>query len=101
MKPLPVVPSTEAKKKWKLDGKRTENLKIIGLIWHEGIHGRYDEDVTSTVLKALRHPQYRDAKEIVIWADNCTGQLKNADAFHSQVEKAMKMKKNNRTFNHD
>ena len=86
-----------------------------------------DEDVTSTVIKALRHPQYRDAKEIVIWADNCTGQLKNwtfysaliyevnhhasinnltikylvkghtfmsADAFHSQVERAMKAKRN-------
>ena len=97
------------------------------MIWHEGVQGKCDEDVTSTVIKVLHHLQYRDAREIVIWADNCTGQLKNwtlysalllevnnheninkitvkylvkghtfmsADAFHSQAEKAMKVKKN-------
>ena len=123
----PLVPSKEVRQNWREDGKVPEKLKVLGMIWHEGVQGRCDEDVTSTVIKVLHHLQYRDAREIVIWADNCTGQLKNwtlysalllevnnheninkitvkylvkghtfmsADAFHSQVEKAMKVKKN-------
>ena len=31
----------------------------------------------STLIKVLHEQQYRDANEIVQWADNCTGQMKN------------------------
>ena len=65
-------------KKWKEDKKVMRcKLKPLGMIWHEGIQGQNDEDVTSTVIKFLHHSQYRDASVIVTWADNCVGQLKN------------------------
>ena len=34
-------------------------------VWHETIQGSNDEDVTLTLIKLLKEPQYRDAKEIV------------------------------------
>ena len=73
----PLVPSKEVVKKWKEDKVMRCKLKPLGMIWHEGIQGRNDEDVTSTVIKFLHHSQYRDASVIVTWADNCVGQLKN------------------------
>ena len=60
-------------------------LKPVGMIWHEGIQGRCDEDVGSSVVKFLRHPDYRNAEQIVIWADNCVGQLKNRTMFSAMV----------------
>ena len=71
-----LVPSKEARKHWKETGKVPEKLKVLGMIWHEGIQGRSDEDVASTVIKSLHYSKYRDGNIIVIWADNCTGQLK-------------------------
>ena len=73
----PLMPSKEVKKQWIEDKKKIRKLKPLGMIWHEGIQGRCDEDVASSVVKFLRHPDYRSAKKIIIWADNCVGQLKN------------------------
>ena len=50
--------------------------KALGVLWHEGLSGRKDEDVTSAYIAALRSVHYRDAKEVVIWLDNCSGQNK-------------------------
>ena len=90
------------------------------MIWHEGIQGRNDEDVSSWAIMFLRHPDYRNAEQIVIWADNCVDQLKNwtnfaaikhevnsddnsavsivsikyfADSYHHQIDQAMKNQK--------
>ena len=73
----PLIPSKETKKKWKEEKRPRRQIKPLGIIWHEGIQGRYDEDVSSTVLKCLRDSKYREAREMVIWADNCVGQLNN------------------------
>ena len=81
----PLIPSKEVKKQWKKDKKRLRKLKPVGMIWHEGIQGRCDEDVGSSVVKFLRHPDYRNAEQIVIWADNCVGQLKNWTMFSAMV----------------
>ena len=67
------------------DKKRLRKLKPVGMIWHEGIQGSCDEDVGSSVVKFLRHPDYRNAEQIVIWADNCVGQLKNWTMFSAMV----------------
>ena len=81
----PLVHSKETRKKWATEKKQIRRIKPTGIIWHERLQGRYAEDVSSTVLKFLRHPKYRDAKRIVIWADNCTGQLKNWTLYSSLV----------------
>ena len=81
----PLVPTKEVRKQWKNEGKKIKPVKPIGIVWHEGIQGRFDEDVSSTVHKCLRDPRYREAKHIIIWADNCTGQLKNWTFYASLV----------------
>ena len=53
----------------------------LGFLWHEGIRGRNDEDITSVFIKFLSSPQFRDHKSIIIWADNCTAQNKNWTLF--------------------
>ena len=73
----PLVPSKEKRKEWREAKKPFKLLKPLGMIWHEAIQGRNDEDVCSSVVKLLHHPQYRDANKITVWADNCSGQLKN------------------------
>lgn len=47
----------------------------LGYLWHEGIRGRNDEDISSTYIKFLS--QLGDAPSVIIWADNCTAQNKN------------------------
>lgn len=43
-------------------------------LWHEGIQGRGADDMTSAIMNFIKD---RRKEEIVIWADNCTGQNKN------------------------
>lgn len=50
-------------------------LKPFACIWHEGISGRNKEDLISTFYAFLKN--YRDAKNITIWLDNCSSQNKN------------------------
>ena len=127
----PLKPSKEVKKTWQKEKKIPTNVKPVGIVWHEGITGRNDEDVTSANTKLFTLPDYREATDIVEWLDNCSAQLKNwtafgamvftvnnhptiqsitlkyfekghtfmsADAFHHQVEQAMKDMKNVYTF---
>ena len=52
------------------------NIKALGLLWHEEIMGRKDEDITSAYWKMFFSRQFRDILRFVIWADNCGGQNK-------------------------
>ena len=59
-----------------LGGKaKGKNIKPTGALWHEGIKGRFAEDVASTFIFFLC--QNRDINNFVFWADNCSGQNKN------------------------
>ena len=57
----------------------------IGYLWHEGIQGRNDEDVASAVVKFLSSELLRDCLDVMIWADNCSGQNKNWTLFSAIV----------------
>ena len=54
--------------------------KPLGIIWHETICGRNDEDVTSTYVKFVKDYK-RDCRIITWWADNCSAQNKNWTLF--------------------
>ena len=49
----------------------------IAVLWHEGIKGRNDEDLASTVTKVLKHEQNKELSEFTFWVDNCSAQNKN------------------------
>lgn len=55
---------------------KTTKKKPVGNLWHEGISGRNDEDISSGFLKVISSKQYRDYAHWVIWMDNCGGQNK-------------------------
>ena len=59
-------------------GKRatkTNKRNTISVLWHEGIAGRKQEEITSTFAKALEKD--RDSEHIIYWLDNCAAQNKN------------------------
>jgi len=58
-------------------GSRTKIQPAVGIIWHEAIAGRNAEDVASAFVKCFASEHYRDAKQLVVWCDNCSGQNKN------------------------
>ena len=47
----------------------------ISVVWHEGLAGRKQEEITSTFVKTLEHE--RDVKHVTFWLDNCAAQNKN------------------------
>ena len=49
--------------------------KPIGMIWHDAIMGRNDEDITSAYVKYIIY--MRDAIHFLFWVDNCSAQNKN------------------------
>ena len=53
--------------------------KPVGIIWHEALCGRKDEDVTSTYVKFIK--EKRDCVKFTFWADNCSTQNKNWTLF--------------------
>ena len=55
--------------------KKKKKKNNISVIWHEGIAGRKQEEITSAFVKALKHE--RDQKHIIYWLDNCAAQNKN------------------------
>ena len=55
---------------------KSHSHKPVGVLWHEAIAGRKDENITSTFRKIFTYPTYRDYKNWVFWADNCGGQNK-------------------------
>ena len=61
-----------------LGGRR--NAQSLGIIWHEAVCGRNDEDVTSTYVKFVKHYK-RDCHTITLWVDNCSAQNKNWTLF--------------------
>ena len=50
--------------------------KPRGVLWHEAICGRNDEDVASAFFKVLTLPENRDVRKWTMWLDNCSGQNK-------------------------
>ena len=57
-----------------LGGKTYSKEKPTGVIWHDEISGRKDEDVTSGYIKLLK--SLRDVRDVLIWSDNCSSQNK-------------------------
>lgn len=57
-------------------GNISVTSKAVAVLWHEAIAGRKKEDVTSAYYKFLTS-YGRDNKNIILWADNCSGQNKN------------------------
>ena len=53
-----------------------------GVLWHEGICGRNDEDVASAFYKVIALPENDHIKKWTVWLDNCSGQNK-CWTFHS------------------
>ena len=51
-------------------------LKPRGVLWHEAICGRKDEDVSSAFRKEMSLPENRDIRWWLMWLDNCAGQNK-------------------------
>jgi hypothetical protein len=58
----------------------------LGTIWHEGVGGRQGEEVASTFIAAMRHPELRDCKALTLWCDNCTGQQKKLHFIHGHQQ---------------
>ena len=50
--------------------------KPVGVIWHEAMCGRNDEDGTSTYINIVRDYR-RDCRNFIFWANNCRAQNKN------------------------
>ena len=48
----------------------------VGILWHEEIAGRKDENISSAFYKIIQHHQFRDSSDWVLWTDNCGGQNK-------------------------
>jgi len=55
-------------------GKKNK-VKPLAIIWHEGVSGRKQEDLTSCFFQFLLFN--KDVKNISIWMDNCAAQNKN------------------------
>ena len=55
--------------------------KSFGVLWHQAMMGRNDEDITSAFMKILQSPDVNKHPHIVIWLDNCSGQNKNWTIF--------------------
>lgn len=64
-------------------GKKTNKKKTISVVWHEGIAGQSDTEITSVYAVALE--KERDIKHVVYWVDNCSSQNKNWCLFSSLV----------------
>ena len=73
----PLVATDEVKKKWRAEKKKVPSIKPMGMIWHEGIQGRNDEDICSAFVKLVSQTPYRSATSLTTWLDNCSGQGKN------------------------
>ena len=62
--------------------KKKHAKHVSSILWHEGISGRSAADVTSAFIKAISM-MAEDAKDIVIWCDNCSAQNINWNLFTS------------------
>ena len=51
---------------------RNSGKKSNTVIWHQGMMGRNDEDVTSAFI--LSDQDVQKLPEIVLWLDNCSAQ---------------------------
>ncbi len=68
-----------------INKEEVHKKKALGVLWHEGVSGRKDEDVTSAFIKCMEHPTFRDYSNFVIWVDNCSGQNKNWTLYTSLI----------------
>ena len=60
-----------------IGGIKPGDGRLQAFLWHEGIHGRKDEDVASVVVKFVASTTVREYNDVTIWCDNCLGQNKN------------------------
>ena len=57
-------------------GKKSDSkTDTISVLWHEGVTGRNQEDITSAFVKMLK--EERDVTHMILWLDNCAAQNKN------------------------
>lgn len=58
-------------------GPIQQDRPVIAALWHDAIAGRGMDEVASAILKLLSSPCLMDARQCVVWLDNCGGQNKN------------------------
>ena len=58
---------------------------ICGIVWHDAVSGRNDEDICSTYCKFMQDPAYRDCKKFTFYMDNCAAQNKNWTIYTGMV----------------
>ena len=68
-----------------LSGKGYAKERTTGVIWHQELSGRNDEDLVSAYISFLNCSKYRDLKNILFWADNCSAQNKNLTLYTALV----------------
>lgn len=51
---------------------------VVPVLWHEALFGRTKDEIISAYYHLLFH---RDAKNMIIWVDNCLAQNKNWKLF--------------------
>ncbi|KAF2891561.1 hypothetical protein ILUMI_14612 [Ignelater luminosus] len=49
------------------------NISPVAVLWHEAISGQKTDDIVSIFYAFLNN--IRDSEDIVIWLDNCSGQI--------------------------
>ena len=57
----------------------------VGVIWHQGVAGRNDEDIVSAWKKYVRKHVHKHVKYMTVWMDNCGPQNKNWTIFPALV----------------
>ena len=66
-------------------GGKNDLRDTVVVLWHEGVSGRNDEDLASTMAKVLYHPQNEKYADFTFWFDNCAAQNKNWALFSAMI----------------
>ena len=66
----------------------------IGVIWHQGVASRNDEDIVSCWVKFVREYVPKYVKTLTVWMDNCGPQNKNWTIFPGLIS-IVNSKRNN------
>ena len=64
-------------------GNISRDIPTVAVCWNEAQRGRKASDIASAYIQILL--QHRDAEEITIWCDNCSGQNKNYFLFSALI----------------
>ena len=66
-------------------GGKNDLRDTVAVLWHEGVSGRNDEVLASTMTKVLYHPQNEKYVDFTFWFDNCAAQNKNWTLFSAMI----------------